>query len=108
MNTVKIFPGDTVIINGARVQADRTVTLVADVPMERESNSNLTDLPETNLRMRDLWSGGGHRVHLEVQPTLRCPCGSVYTTLSETHLSCYECKRVWRKEDLPSEVLGTV
>jgi hypothetical protein len=102
MNEIKFFPGDTAIINGARVEVSNTVTLKTKAPsFYREPTPGMADLPETDLRIHDLWERG-HRVHMEPRQDLRCPCGSAYTRQSETHVSCLHCKRVWENKDVPS------
>ena len=90
-----LHPGDTVVINGARVTVDRTVQLTCDQPLQRIPCPGLRDLPETALRVRSLWKRGGHRVQMVTRQDLRCPCGSAYVRRSTTHHSCQHCGRVW-------------
>lgn len=101
MNTVKLFPGDTAIINGALVTADRTVKLSSEAPIERVPTPGLNDLPETDLRIEDLWSRSGRRVSMTLRHDLRCPSGSVYVHRSATHHSCQGCRRVWENAGVP-------
>lgn len=96
MNEVLIHAGDTIVVNGARVRADRTVVLNCDQPLQRIPCPGLRDLPETSLRISALWQRGGHRVPMEIRQDLRCPCGSAYVRRSATHHSCQYCGRVWR------------
>ena len=100
MHTIKLFAGDSALILGARITADRTVTLRCDTPIQRVPTPGLFDLPETALRIADLWSRGGHRVPMTFRQDLRCPCGSAYTRQSATHLSCQHCGRVWANEEV--------
>ena len=100
MHTIKLFAGDSALILGARITADRTVTLACDKPIQRVPTPGLFDLPETDLRIADLWSRGGHRVSMTFRQDLRCPWGSAYTRQSVTHLSCQHCGRVWANEEV--------
>jgi hypothetical protein len=103
MNKVRLFPGDTAVINGAMVTADRTVRLTSDVPIERVPAPGLSDLPETALRTQDLWNRSGHRLPMTLRQDLRCPCGSVYVRQSETHHSCQSCGRLWGNDEVPGK-----
>ena len=99
LNRVTIFPGDKIVINGATVVADRTVTLSSYAPsFNRVPAPGMTDLPETDLRIHTEFSGP--RVPMENITDLRCPCGSAYTRKSETHHSCLHCKRVWTNDEV--------
>ena len=95
MHTIKLFAGDSALLHGARITADRTVILRSDTPIQRLPTPGLFDLPETALRIAALWSRRGHRVPMTLREDLRCPCGSAYTRQSATHLSCQHCGRVW-------------
>ena len=69
MYTVKLFPGDTAIVNGTKVFADCKVTLSSDIPIERIPARGISDLPETELRIPNLWPRQGHRPLLATYPT---------------------------------------
>lgn len=98
MNQLTIHAGDTVVVNGARIKADRTVKLSCDQLLQRIPCSGLRDLPETTLRISALWQRGGHRVPMVTRQDLRCPCGSAYVRRSATHHSCQHCRRVWEND----------
>ena len=100
MNSVTFFPGDTAVIAGVRVYMDRAVTLRSEEKIERLPSSGLTDLPETQLRIGDLWIRNGKRVPMTFRHDLRCPCGSAYIRRSTTHHSCQHCQRVWANEEV--------
>jgi len=102
MNTLRLFPGDRVIINGAEVSADRLVTLSSETAMRRVTAPGIVDLPETALRIQALWPARGHRVPMVLRQDLRCPCGSVYVRRSATHHSCQHCGRVWINAEVPA------
>ena len=64
--------------------------------------SEMKNVPETELRVSDLWANPGHnhRVKMVFCTDLRCPCGSVYIRKSDTHHSCPDCQRVWTNETI--------
>jgi hypothetical protein len=98
-----LHPGDTVVVNGARITVDRTAQLTCDQPLQRIPCPGLRDLPETALRIGSLWQRGGHRVPMVTRQDLRCPCGSAYVRRSATHHSCQYCQRVWENREVPGE-----
>jgi hypothetical protein len=95
MNELLIHAGDTFVVNGVRVRADRKVKLSCEQPLRRVACPGLHDLPETELRISALWQRGGRRVPMVTRQDLRCPCGSAYVRQSATHHSCQYCGRVW-------------
>ena len=97
---VTLHPGDAAVINGARLTADRTVTLRCDQPVQRVPCLGIHDLPETTHRIDAIWKRQGHRVPMITRRDLRCPCGSAYVRRSETHHSCQYCGRVWPNEEV--------
>jgi hypothetical protein len=100
MSTLKLFPGDIAAIGDVEFTADHIVTLASTAEITRKPKRGLTDLPETKLRISDLWRRGGRRVPVVVRQDLRCPCGSVYIRRSATHHSCQCCQRVWGNDDV--------
>lgn len=103
MHSVTLFPGDTAIVNGAELTVSGTVTLNSETPITRVAAVGLTDLPETPLRIDQLWARQGHRVPMTTRQDLRCPCGSAYVRRSETHHSCQYCKRVWSNQSIETQ-----
>jgi hypothetical protein len=103
MTKITLHPGDTAVIAGTRLTVDRTVTLHASDGIQRIPAPGLADLPETGLRIRDLWRHRGHRVPMVTRQDLRCPCGSAYVRRSTTHHSCHYCQRVWENREVPGE-----
>ena len=98
--------GDVLVLNGAEITASQTVCLDTGNPVEKRVPSGLSDLPETPLRVRQLWSDRrGPRAAMTARNDLRCPCGSVYVRQSQTHLSCLYCGRAWALGDLPEALL---
>ena len=100
MNTIRRFPGDTLLVGDAELQVDRPVSVRSSGVLKRMPAPGLTDLPETTLRVQDLWPRFGHRVPMTTRQDLRCPCGSVYIRRSATHHSCQSCRRVWANEQV--------
>ncbi len=100
MFKVKFFPGDVAIISGAEVTVDHIVTLSSETPIERITTPGLTDLPETELSIGDLWVRHGHRPPMTFRHDLRCPCGSASVRQSDTHVSCQKCQRVWENSNV--------
>lgn len=100
MHRIQFFPGDTALIGGVRVQVDRPVTLTADQPVDRIPAPGITDLPETSLRVWNLWPRRERRIPMTTRQDLRCPCGSVYVRRSATHHSCQHCRRVWPNDEI--------
>ena len=92
---VTLFPGDTLRVNGAELTVDRAVRVSSTTPLERLPVAGLVDLPETPLRIGQLWHRHGPRALMTWRHDLRCPCGSVYMRRSATHHSCPQCQRVW-------------
>jgi len=62
--------------------------------------SEMKNVPETELRVSDLWDRHDHRVPMTYCTNLRCVCGSVYIRKSDTHHSCPDCFRVWTNETI--------
>lgn len=102
MSTIRLFPGDVAIVGGAEITVDRAVTLSSTEEIRRRPTPGLREVPETGLRIGDLWRRDGHRVRMTVRQDLRCPCGSVYVRKSATYHSCQHCRRVWKNEDVDS------
>jgi len=98
MYSVKLFLGDVAVINGVRVSVDNTTTLSSETPIERIPTPGLTDLPETELTIYQLWPRRGRRPFMFYRHDLRCPCGSAYLRVSESHHSCQKCQRVWEND----------
>ena len=92
---ITLFPGDTLRVNGAELTVDRAVRVSSTTPLERLPVAGLVDLPETPLRIGQLWHRHGPRALMTWRHDLRCPCGSVYLRRSATHHSCPQCQRVW-------------
>jgi hypothetical protein len=101
MTSLTFYPGDIALIAGVRVHVDRTVTLRSEAEIERIPLPGLADLPETRLRIGDLWIRNGKRAPMTSRHDLRCPCGSAYIRRSTTHHSCQQCQRVWANEEVP-------
>jgi hypothetical protein len=80
-----------------------TVTLNSETPITRVAAEGLTDLPETVLRIDQLWKRNGHREPMTFRQDLRCPCGSAYVRRSATHHSCQHCKRVWINQSIETQ-----
>ena len=100
MNRLTIFPGDLAVVNGVAFAVDRTVTLTSDAVIGRRPAPGMSDLPETPLRIDQLWRRGGHRAPMSLRRDLRCPCGSAYVRQSATHHSCQHCQRVWENREV--------
>lgn len=100
MKQLTIYAGDTVVVNGVRIKADRTVKLSCDQTLQRIPCPGLRDLPETTLRISALWQRGGRRVPMVTRQDLRCPSGFAYVRRSVTHHSCQHCGRVWKNDEV--------
>jgi len=103
MSSVKLFPGDVAVVGTVEITVDRSVTISSHAPIRRRPLPGLADLPETDVRIGDLWRRGGHRVPMSTRQDLRCPCGSAYVRQSETHHSCQYCQRVWANGEVPDD-----
>ena len=102
MHKFRLSPGETAIVRGVPITVDRAVTLTLETPIPHYPSPGIRNLPETELRIRDLWPHRGHRAAMTLQTHLRCPCGSVYVRRSATHHSCQYCGRVWKNEEVPA------
>lgn len=103
---IKVYPGDVVEINGGHFTVSNTVMLISeDSTMHRIPMSGMTDLPETDIRIKDVFPVREFpRKHMTLHQNYRCPCGSAYTRQSETHLSCNQCGRVWENRHIPKAI----